>query len=65
MPYAVILVLGGMALALVPDVPVVRLDPESRSPSSCRRCCRPAPSARIGGPSAATCGRSCCWRWAR
>ncbi|GGC38735.1 Na+/H+ antiporter [Siccirubricoccus deserti] len=27
-PYAVILVLGGMALALVPDVPVVRLDPE-------------------------------------
>src|SRR4029450_4290248 len=27
-PYPILLVLGGLALSLVPDVPVVRLDPD-------------------------------------
>ena len=52
LPYAVILVLGGMALAFVPGLPRSCSTRSWRSPSSCRRCCRRAPCAPTGGPSA-------------
>ncbi|MFC7693835.1 hypothetical protein ACFQY5_34200 [Paeniroseomonas aquatica] len=58
LPLAVTLVLGGMGIAFIPGLPSLVLDPSWCWRCSCRRCCRSAPTAPTGRPSATTSGPS-------
>ena len=57
-PYPILLVLGGLVLALIPGLPAIQLSRTWSSCSFCRRCCFRRRCSRRGGIFTPTCGPS-------